>query len=68
LTARQLSKFMGKQSKKNNSPEQKAQWIANKKLTSQVASIIIPENYSPMTKSPSKRDSHRITVAELKNN
>mgnify|MGYP006272936197 FL=1 len=54
---------MGKNSKKNNSPEQKAQWKENQKLnrvSSDFATITDAKAYQHALKEPSKRDLHRM--------
>lgn len=53
-------------SKKNNSPEQKAQWKANQKLGSRFIKVTPAHLYNPQPKAPSRRDLHRMEVAERK--
>jgi hypothetical protein len=48
---------------KNNTPEQKAAWIANHKLSSRLVRFIAPDVYAPQLKEPSRRDLHRAEVA-----
>ncbi len=45
---------------KNNSPEQKAAWLANRRIGSRFMKIIQAYNYHPEPKSPSRKDRHRI--------
>ena len=61
---------MSKQSKKNNSPEQKAQWTNNKSLGVNSSKFIVTTPSTESAKSlkePSKRDLHRMDVKALKN-
>lgn len=53
-------------SKKNNPPDQKAQWKANQKLGSRFVKVTPAPLYNPPKKAPSRRDLHRIAVAEAK--
>jgi len=57
---------MSKNSKKNNSPEQKKAWKENQKMGSKLTKVITADQYSPDPKPPSKRDRWRQEVAERK--
>jgi hypothetical protein len=50
----------------NNTPEQKAQWEANKKLVSKFIKTTPAPRYRPTTKVASRRDLHRAIVAMRK--
>lgn len=62
---------MGKNSKKNNTPEQKVQWKKNQKLSrasSKFIKVTSSKEYVPAIKEPSKRDLHRMTSGYNKYN
>lgn len=50
-------------SNKNNSPIEKAEWLANRSLHSKFVVAIPPSLYHPEPKPPSKRDLHREIAA-----
>ena len=49
---------------KLSTPEEKAQWQANKKLGSRFMTSTPSHAYRPQAKAPSRRDRHRAQVAE----
>jgi hypothetical protein len=53
-------------SKANNSPEQKADRQASKKMGSRFIKVTPAPYYNPTPKAPSKRDRHRMEVAARK--
>lgn len=51
---------------KNSTPEQKAAWRMNQNIRSSYITVTSSTDYHPQRKSPSRRDAHRMRVAEAK--